>query len=445
MGELDILRKEILENDSFCFYPFLELSTNPSGHIKPCCYYTDVMKTNNDIIGILNGHTFESAWNSDHMISLREDIHKNMTPKNCNVCVRDGAASMRVRSIQEYKNNINVLQLVKNTIDNSYVAEHTPIILELKPSNLCNLKCVMCNSYDSSQVAKELRDLSKKYGGIIVKAGRFSSISGKEGIYEEHEEFKGIDQPDWSDDEAVWNSFEKIAPHLEVLSFAGGEPTLISFVLKVLNYCVDNDFAKNITVFVSSNFTNLNKNFFELMPKYKKFELIASIDGYGKVNEYARFPSKWSQVSTNYILAKEYMKYPNVKILSNITVSILNVFNLVELLNWIEERAIEYPYFKEWPYNLNLLFGPSEQQITVLPESLKKIAIERLTEYLETSQILKIFPGMESKINLVISELNKSSNNRLLEKFKYNISILDSHRDISIKEYIPDLAEMFDE
>jgi MoaA/NifB/PqqE/SkfB family radical SAM enzyme len=445
MNDLDNLRKEILNNDSFCFYPFLELSTNPSGHIKPCCYYANVMKSNNDIIGILNNHTFESAWNSDHMISLREDMHKNITPENCIVCTRDGAASMRVRSINEYKNNINVLQLVKNTVDNSYVAKHTPIILELKPSNLCNLKCVMCNSYDSSQVAKELKDLSKKYKGINVEGGRFSSISKKEGIYEEQAEFKEVDQTDWSDDEVVWNSFEKIAPHLEVLSFAGGEPTLIPFVLKVLNYCVDNDFAKNITVFVSSNFTNLNKNFFELMPKYKKFELIASIDGHDKVNDYARFPSKWSQISTNYILAKEYMKYPNVKILNNITVSLLNVVNLVDLLNWIEDRATEYPYFEEWPYNLNLLFSPGEQQITVLPESLKKIAIERLTTYLETSQILKIFPGMDSKIHLIINELNKPSDNKLLEKFKYKISILDSHRGISIKEYIPDLAEIFNE
>ena len=111
------------------------------------------------------------------------------------------------------------------------------------------------------------------------------------------------------------------------------------FVIKALNYCVENDYAKNITVFISSNFTNLNKQFFEMMPKYKKFELIASIDGFGKVNDYARFPSKWSQVSKNYLTAKEYMKYPNVKILTNITVNSLNILNLVDLLHWLEKRV----------------------------------------------------------------------------------------------------------
>ena len=446
MDKIDQLREDIIKSETFCFYPFTQLSSNPSGHLKPCCNYVGTMKNSNgDDISILNGDTFDSAWNSHTMVDVRKQLHQNNIPSQCRRCIRDGNASMRQRSIHEYKNDIDVLSIVKTTIDNDYHSEHQPIILELKPSNLCNLKCVMCNSYDSSQIAKELKELAKEHGGINVRDGRFISVSDQPGIHESNQSFKDVDQPEWDDNEEIWQNFERIAPYLKVLSFAGGEPTIMPSVLRALNYCVEKDYAKNITVFISSNFTNLNKNFFELMPNFKKFELIASIDGLDKVNDYARFPSKWSQVSKNYMLAKDYMRYPNVKILNNITVSLLNILNLTDLLYWLEDRADELPCFNEWPYNINLIFYPEEQQIKLLPDHLKIIATERLVEYLEKSKILKEFPGLDSKIYLLIRELKKPCDDNLLDNFKSRIKILDKHRKIDIKNYIPELRELFDE
>ena len=301
----------------------------------------------------------------------------------------------------------------------------------------------MCNSYDSSQISKELKELANKFTGIKVLDGRFIEISTTPGITENNKTWDGLDQPEWSDNEEIWKNFERIAPYLETLSFAGGEPTIMPFVIRALNYCVDHEYSKNITVFISSNFTNLNKQFFELMPHYKKFELIASIDGFDKVNDYARFPSKWSQVSKNYITAKGYMKYPNVKVLNNITVNNLNILNLTDLLYWLEDRANEYPYFKEWPYNINLIMFPEEQQISNLPDEIKTIASNRLNDYLKNSKILKEFPGLDSKIYLLLNELKKSDNPEMLKVFKQRINILDEHREIFIGNYITELSEIF--
>jgi MoaA/NifB/PqqE/SkfB family radical SAM enzyme len=446
MDDINKLRKEIIESKTFCFYPFLELSTNPAGHLKPCCYQFQPMYHSwgdGPVISIANGDTFDTAWNSKFMQTLRQDLTEGRIPQSCDLCIRDGDASMRKRSVNEYKNDINALTLVDNTIKSHYMARHTPVILELKPSNLCNIKCVMCNSYDSSQVAKELTELSTKFKGIEIKDGRFMSKSTTPGITENNKLWKNVSEVGWDDNEAVWKNFEKIAPNLEILSFAGGEPTLMPFVLKTLDYCVEKDYAKNITVFISSNFTNLNKKFFELMPKYKKFELIASIDGYDKVNNYSRFPSKWSQISKNYIAAKEYMKYPNVKILTNITVSILTIMDLVDLLYWLEDRANEYPYFKEWPYNINLVMYPEEQRINLLPDNLKAIAIYKLTKYLSDSQILKEFPGLDSKIHLLINELKTPDDPGLFNIFKERIHVLDDHREINIADYIPSISNLF--
>lgn len=444
MNKIEQLREEIIKSETFCFYPFTQLSTNPSGHFKPCCYYVGAMyHPNKKVIGILSGDSFSTAWNSDHMIKLRKNLHQGVVPEACSRCVRDGDVSMRNRSIKEYKKDYDVLNEVYETIQNNYHAEHLPSYLELKPSNLCNLKCVMCNSYDSSQIAKELQELTTKFGGITISGGRFMQVSDTPGMRESNSAFT-TDLPDWSDNEEVWDSFTKMAPGLKTLSFAGGEPTIMPFVLRALRYLVDNDYAKNITVFLSSNFTNLNKHFLELMISFKKFELIASIDGVGKVNDYARYPSKWSQVSKNYLEAKNYMKHPNVKILVNITVSLLNILNLDELLYFIEDRAKEYPYYKEWPYNINLIQHPKEQQISLLPTHLKELATARLKKYLETSDVIKDSPGLESKIHQLLNELDKPDTNlELLEVFKNRIKILDEHREINITEYIPDIKELF--
>jgi organic radical activating enzyme len=444
MDKVDKLRKEIIESDTFCFYPFLELSTNPAGHVKPCCYYADTLKPEldsgvDDQFVISHGNTFEEVWNSNSLKDIRTKMHKGEKLSACDICYRDGIASMRQRSVNEYKNNREVLNRVSDILDNNGHSDKTPKRLELKPNNLCNLKCVMCNSYDSSQIAKELKALAKTHGGIEVNTGRFEKISDKPGIIENNKDFAGIDVPDWSDDENIWNSFCKILPGIETLSFAGGEPPLMPWVSKALQYAVDNGLSQNINVHVATNLTNIHQSFLDFMPHFKKFELIASIDGTEKVQEYCRFPSKWSALSTNYKKAKSYLSANNVKLTTNITVNLLNVLNLTDLLYWIEEQSTEYPYFKEWPYNINLLYFPEGQAVNNLSERNKILAIDRLEEYKKNSLILKEFPEIVHKIDLVIHEIQTPRNEKHFESFKNRIKVLDNFRKIDHKQYIPEL------
>jgi len=479
MDDIDKIRKKLVDSETFCFYPFLELSVNPSGYVKPCCYYDgflykDVNDINhkvpnyNNVLNIQqNGTTLEDVWYSDNMKLVRKQMYegteKDYTP--CEICKRDGQSSMRVRSINTYKNDRKVLELVKASIEENFHVESLPQRLELKPSNLCNLKCVMCNSYDSSQIAKELTDLSKKYDGITVEAGRLLSAKHvvkkfytphNKNIIAPHDQhiikiklensFSDTAITDYSDNEKLWETFCKIVPNLETLSFAGGEPTLMPFVERALDYCVESGHAKHITVFCSTNVTNVNKKLLELIPQFELFEVICSIDGYQKVQEYARFPSKWPQIEKNYKALKQLMVHSNVKILLNITVTALNVYNLDELLNWVEEQSQEYPYFQQWPYNLNILSYPEHQQASMLPRHIKDEAISRLEKYKHTSNILKEFPGLDSKIDLVINELRKHNTSEVaanLELFSESIRALDEHRGIDINSYIPALAGVY--
>ena len=330
MDELDKLRETILDSETFCFYPFLEVSTRPNGAVFPCCYWNDFNDRGfKDEQRISDDNTIRTFWNNDLVQRVRTDIASEKKVGGCSTCYRDGKSSMRQRSIKEYSNDRDKLQLVKDTLDNSGIATHTPIKLELKPSNLCNLKCLICNSYDSSQIEKEFTALSKD-SGIETKGGSFFRKIDKPGIWEAGFPLEQVSKADWAESAKFWKEVEMFLPKIEVLSLAGGEPTLNPVVHKIIEYCVTNDYAKNIKVFVSSNFTNLNAKFLKSMSHFKQFELIASIDAVGEVQEYSRFPSNWKQIQKNFEEAKQYMKHDNIKILVNATVSIFNILILVE-------------------------------------------------------------------------------------------------------------------
>ena len=138
MDEIDQLREDIIKSETFCFYPFTQLSSNPSGHLKPCCNYVGPMThPDGSVISILSGDNFTNAWNSEHLVDLREKLHKGDIPDACRRCIRDGDVSMRKRSVDDYKIDRKTLELVVDSIKNNYQADHHPSYLELKPSNLC--------------------------------------------------------------------------------------------------------------------------------------------------------------------------------------------------------------------------------------------------------------------------------------------------------------------
>lgn len=445
------LQDKIRDNEAFCFYPFLEVSTRPNGVVFPCCYWNDNEHLAK-IPHIDNENSILELWNSERIVKIRQAMARGEKLRGCNICYRDGSASLRVRSINESINNLDHLALVEQTIQNNGVSEHLPRRLELKPSNLCNLKCISCNAYDSSQIEAELKQLDEKYNGIKTHGGRLRHVVGTtkgvwEGLVGEYT-LPNLSNLGWAESERFWEDMKIVLPKIEVLSFAGGEPTLNPVVLKTLEYCVANGYDKNITVFLSSNFTNLKATFFELMHGFKRFELIASIDGINQVQEYLRFPSKWATIKRNFELAKTYMTNPNTKLVTNITVSILNIKYLVELLTYIDSTDLVHPAYHQWPYNINLLNTPLELRIDWIPPQYRKHIIDEIEQYKSTSSVLRRFPGLKLKIDLLINELNKPYEQLLavqqLKILKDTLAVYDQHRNTNYKTSLPFLVDVFE-
>jgi len=128
--------------DNFCIMPFVHSFVTPN-IISPCCAYTSNIKLNSK----------EQYWNSSQLKNIQKNMLDNMRDTGCNICWEKedrGYSSLRQHSNQIYKDHVEDIKQNKKV-------EH-PFYIDLRLGNLCNLKCRMCISDWSSQIAGEILD-----------------------------------------------------------------------------------------------------------------------------------------------------------------------------------------------------------------------------------------------------------------------------------------------
>ena len=157
----EILRKQVPDN--FCLYPFTHFQLDPDGRARPCCKYkvgdptwqTDVPKLPDVNIGEL--------WDQAEFQNLREQFLRNERPSGCKACWDEEAAGMTsMRLTREKGGKEHPFATFFHHIPRLY-----PKTLDLKLSNLCNLKCRICTPFLSSQWIKEIKDLEIKDMGDV--------------------------------------------------------------------------------------------------------------------------------------------------------------------------------------------------------------------------------------------------------------------------------------
>jgi hypothetical protein len=251
--------------------------------------------------------------------------------------------------------------------------------------------------------------------------------------------------PDWSKLDAFWKEADTLLPHLETSSIAGGEPMLLENVVRFLGRAVETGHSRHMKVFLASNFTHFKDDFFEIAAQFELFEFIASVDGYGATQEYIRYPAKWDVIDRNFRKAKAHMVPNRLKALTNITLQMLNVMTVTDLLDYLDRLELEKPHFHQHPYFLNILSHPSYLAIQNLPPAARKIAIARFEAYRERSVILKKFPEMGERIDLIVQILEQppgADYEVRLREFVKTQAVLDEHRGQSLQAFNPELYQI---
>lgn len=252
--------------------------------------------------------------------------------------------------------------------------------LDLRLGNSCNLKCVSCWGGSSSSIAEE--DIELHNAGLFLNDNRLE-----------------VSNLNWANEE----TFKKLEDlPIQEIYFTGGEPMMVKHLDSFLERLDRSTYLR-----FNTNCTIWNPKLEKILRKFHVISMSLSLDAVDRKIEYIRYGSKWNNVSEN---AKRYADFCFVNIAP--TISILNA--------WFYDDIKEYAEKNKWPLYENLLYQPSWLHCKNAPDSLK-------AKYQGISK----------------DWTNEPADPKEIEFFKHRIGVLDKWRNISIRDYLPEVADAY--
>lgn len=369
-------------NKSFCILPFVHLHVDEKNDVKLCCV------ANQHSIG---KYSEDFDFKTDpRMQDVRAKMLAGERVPHCQTCYEfddGGAESLRVRDTREWFQTLNINAMEEVPTELMYY--------DIRNDNLCNLGCRMCGPQSSSQLEKEFTKIGWSYE-ISAKSFGFNDVIDLDTCRQVY--------------------------------VAGGEPSIMPEFRKFLKRAVDAN-KTDFVIRMSTNATNLNKEYRELLSHFKKLQITVSIDAFDQVNRYIRWPSDWGTIVEN-IRGLYAMTY---NISFNVTISIWNICSLSKLVTFLEN---EFPFGS---ILLNKVTYPDYQVFTSFPD--KEVALADL-QLLTQSKSYERDPSFRTKTDYYITEMTDSKVDLVALRgfFKYN-DALDTSRGIQLGDYIPELEK----
>lgn len=347
-------KEEFLENS--CAVPFLVMSTFSNGNFHPCCWIDEPYKKDNGETFNFNVDTPEAALGSQDAARWRTIfLTKGAVHPTCNNVCRSaekaGGVSKRQALLKYmFKDDSIIDDILEGRI--TY-----PKLIEVKLTNLCNLRCKTCIPEHSSSIMSQFKPESPRDQKRIIEIKKAYDmyLDSRGGLF-----------------------LDSIIRNIEVvewLEFYGGEPFMIKDHKKFLQQIVDSGYAKNITLSYTTNGTKYDDAYINLFKEFKGVVISLSIDAVGKLNDEIRIGSDWNVVNQNFYNYKALYEAGIITGLNvNTTVSIYNAHAIFDL--------IEYFAPTKCTLSLSILEHPQEMSIVNLSFLDKASWIKKYTEYL---------------------------------------------------------------
>ncbi len=432
------------KKDSFCIMPFVHLHNMSNGLLKMCCITENPIVDDFGKTMFIGNQSIEDVWNSNFLITARNKMLANERVSICTNCYRvedTGGTSLRQEYNSMYKEEF--LKFVDEAKENNGVVKTFPAFVELRTGNTCNSACRMCNSNDSSLVHKENTEIhatlkNKNFESGLVKHG-YRMIGNPDkvifGLQDDRLSTAPINLNKHIDD--IIDNIE----HIDLITLSGGEPFLLEKTEQLIEIIAEKN--PSIRLHINTNGSVVSDKILIALQKISEVRICVSIDGYGSVQEYIRYPLKWKKIENNLdrfsLLARK-----GFYITFNVTVQAFNILNLEDLLVTLVTR------YAQSYINLSILNNPPFFDIKQLPRHIKEEAQKR-NEVL--AEKIKSIPTSidyveENKLRLAnrLLELNSymmsAANDReAFDMLKSNVKIYDHYRKQNISDYIPDLAK----
>lgn len=399
--------------DNFCIVPWIHLMTNPDGKTQPCCAFFDDSAT----WPTIQESSLEETWNCDQQKQLRSQFINNQQPKGCDTCFKredSGSHSMRLAMNERFNSHIDHAK--NNTEDDGYYEKFNLIYWDFRLSNICNFKCRMCGHGCSSSWYDEFKEKSK-FPKIID-----SSYHGRD----------------------LMQYVDKFLPTVEEIYFAGGEPLIMSEHYQILDKLIEQN-RYDVFLRYNTNMSTLKYKGYDLIETWKKFrkvDIFASIDGYGKNAEYTRSGTDWDRVEQNLqrLVEVSNVRDPgsSINLLISSTINIYNVFHFPRLVDRMLDMGID-------PGRLvvsNLLW-PNFLKISLLSSELKQKLKDNYRIYVSNINNSRHRTIIEEKLQSILYFLDQPFTNRDVRDFVKDTLERDSFRKESIHDAVPELSDWF--
>lgn len=408
-------------SDTFCVLPWIHVYADPGGYTSPCCISKD-SELRKEMPYRFGVDKISDVWNSEFMRRVRLQMINGERVPSCQYCYNDESFGMRSKRMIEttFRSPENIDDMVHYSKNNNGESNTYPTYFDLRFGNLCNLRCRMCSSYNSSQIQKEQITLKS-----IPEYYPFNTTA-PDSINE------------WFLTNKFWDDIENYIEHIDHIYFTGGEPTLIEQQYEFLNKIIERGYHRNMLLRYNINATNIQSRFLDLINQFKQVDIACSIDGVGEVNNYIRNPSKWEQIETN---MKRLITHTesNVSVDITHTLQALNILHLSDTQQWLNE--LNTLSDKNILMDLNVLYSPTHLAITILTQNQKNEALSIL-DNLDKTFIM----DHESKIIAIKNKLHDNEPSDILElrkKFKQHMNILDKSRNENLLDVLPELKDLY--
>ena len=253
--------------------------------------------------------------------------------------------------------------------------------LDIRNSNLCNIKCRTCCEENSSQWAIE-------NGSTVPILSQ--NISGYMDVI--------------------------VNQNVHDIYYTGGEPIINSDHWALLEEYVKLGYSKNINLLYNSNLTVLrykDKDIFDLWGQFKSVTVNVSIDAVGEKFEYIRSGASWQQVIDNL----NRLRDNNINIIIACTVSLLNLWFIDELLD----------YFKGDSVNLSDLHYPEYYRLSAVSDEVKEQALSCVDK-------IKFDQG---KLDMIRSQITNNVDKHFFNEFVTEVKRIDNIRGERLQDLLP--------
>ena len=425
-----------MSRDTICTIPWNHIAVMQNGEYGICCqcvYNAAGRLITGDKPESILTKNINEVRNHPMYVELRRSMLAGEKNPMCKLCWDEeslGLTSKRQHQQQPYEELVN--QIIKSP-DRSGVIdtkEYPLNYLDLRLGNLCNLKCRTCGPADSSLWIEDMYDAGATEFRVQNMPNVYQ-IEKKDNVYK----IKGDDFQYYTS-EKFGNNLKSVLPTINRIYFTGGEPLINKKHYEILDYCIENNLAKNITLEYNTNGTTLNKNLLAQWKNFAQIIICFSIDGIGEVAHYVRYPSKWEVVEQN-MRDVDNSDLTNIQCTTNFTLNILNVKHFLEVLEWF--YAQNFKKFGKHFY-WHRLVGPIWLNLQVLPAETKKEITKLYENFINTSDI----PNIRDRIYPAIEFMNAGDLSKQLPRTKELIDKIDKIRNHKLADYIPWLAEVLE-